>query len=74
MRTEARARGAEMTIVSALLLALFVSALVWGFLTFRSWARDAIDSPEVHTYNGVTWVDDSCHIDDEGTLWCTARG
>jgi hypothetical protein len=28
---------------------------------------------KVQSYNGVTWVDDVCHVDEEGVLWCTPR-
>jgi len=35
----------------------------------------AIDSnrvhhPEVHTYNGTTWLGDTCFVDEDGVLWC----
>jgi hypothetical protein len=69
-RAEARSVG----LVSALLLAVFLIAAIWGFLAFRQWARDSLTDPPVHSYNGTTWVGDVCHVDDVGTLWCTASG
>jgi hypothetical protein len=30
--------------------------------------------PEVHTYNGTTYVDGQCFVDKAGTLWCQPIG
>lgn len=25
----------------------------------------------IHYYNGTSWIDDVCHVDEDGVLWCT---
>jgi hypothetical protein len=76
MRTE---RGTSTT--DARWALVLVAVFVVGFLAFYAvlvFARGQIqkldDDPTIHHYQGTTWVDDTCYVDEQGTLWCSARG
>lgn len=42
------------------------AVLVLGLMLLRA----RVPAHTTYTYNGVTWTDHECYIDDDGTLWC----
>lgn len=51
-----------------------VTGLLVGLLIATAWRAQWPATVPVHTYGGTTWVGDTCHVDGQGTLWCTERG
>lgn len=62
----ARRRRLARRALMGILLLLIVLAIVLGSARMAH-AHD----PVVHEYNGTSWLDDQCYVDDGGVLWCS---
>jgi hypothetical protein len=46
---------------------------VVALISIGSMFTSSSSSPPVHEYQGTTFVDGVCFVDDAGTLWCSER-
>lgn len=60
---------------AARLLVLLVLGVGLLLLTVGTLGK-ILDPPtsKIQTYNGTTWIDGVCHVDEVGVLWCTEQG